>query len=58
MSSNGMYTDITPQNWTQAVESFELYCGFMHMYYWKFDLFFIYVTPLLPFFKEIFLVLG
>ena len=53
-----MYTDITHQNWTQAVESLELYCDFMHMHYWKLNLFFIYVTPLLPFFKEIFLVLG
>ena len=40
MSSNGIYTDITPDNWAQAVESFELNYDFMHMYYWKFDLFF------------------
>ena len=40
MSSNGVYTDITPNNWAQAVESFELNYYLMHMYYWKFDLFF------------------
>ena len=40
MSSNVAYTDITPHNWTQAVESFELNYDFMHMYYWKFNLHF------------------
>ena len=50
VSINGAYTDITPHNWAQAVESFELNYDFMHMYYWKFDLFFKYVIPLVPFF--------
>ena len=58
MSSNGEYTDITPHNWAQAVESLELNYEFMHMCYWKFDLFFKYVTPLLPFFIKTFLALG
>ena len=49
MSSNDVYTEIIPKNWAQAVESCELNYVFMHMYYWKFDLFFKYVTPLLPF---------
>ena len=40
MSSNVVYTDITPHNWTQAVESFELNYDFMHIYYWKFNLHF------------------
>ena len=57
MSSNGVYTDITRHNWAQAGESFELNYDYMHMYYWKFDLFLKYVTPLL-FFKGIFLDLG
>ena len=33
MSSNGVYNDITPDNWAQAVESFELNYDFMHMHY-------------------------
>ena len=33
MSSNGIYTHITPHNWAQAVEIFELNYDFMHMYY-------------------------
>ena len=54
MSSNGVYTDIThPHNWAQAVESFELNYDFMHMYYWKFDLFLEYITP-----QRYFLALG
>ena len=32
--------------------TFELNYDFMHMYYWKFDLFFKYVTPLLLFFSR------
>ena len=40
MSSNDVYTDITPHNLPEAVESFELNYDFMHMYYWKTDLFF------------------
>ena len=39
-----MYTDITPHNWAQAVESFELNYDCMHMYYWKFHLFVKYVN--------------
>ena len=30
--------------------TFELNYDFMHMYYWKFDLFLKYITPLLLFF--------
>ena len=33
MSSNDLYTDITPDNWAQAVERFELNYDFMHMCY-------------------------
>ena len=33
MSRNGVYTDITPRNWSQAVEGFELNYDFMHTYY-------------------------
>ena len=33
-------TDTTFDNWAQAVESFELNYDTMHMYSWKFDLFF------------------
>ena len=40
MSSNGVYTDVTPHYWTQAVESFGLKYDFMHMHCWKFNLFF------------------
>ena len=40
MSSNDLCTDITRDNWAQAVESFELNYDSMHMCYWKFDLFF------------------
>ena len=40
-----MYYYYTPHNWAQAVQSFELNYDFMHMYYWKFDLFFEYITP-------------
>ena len=40
MFSNGVYTDVTTDNWARAVESFELNYDFLHMYYWKFDLFF------------------
>ena len=40
MLSNVVYTDITPHNWAQAVENFELDYNFMHMSYWKFDFFF------------------
>ena len=54
MSSNGVYTlYYTPHNWAQAVQSFELNHDLMHMYYWKFDLFFEYITP-----QRHFLALG
>ena len=53
MSSNDVYT--TTKNLAQAVESFELKYAFMQMHYWKLNLFFKYVTPLLPFvLKEFF----
>ena len=39
MSRNSVYTDIKPHNWAQGVESFKLKYDFMHMHYWKFDLF-------------------
>ena len=39
MSSNGVYSDITPNCWAQAVESFELNFEFMHIYCCKFYLF-------------------
>ena len=35
-----VYGDTTSHNWAQAVGSFELNYDFMHMYYWKFNLFF------------------
>ena len=40
-----MYYYYTPHNWAQAVQSFELNYDLLHMCYWKFDLFFEYITP-------------
>ena len=38
--SNGVYTDITPQSWAKVVENVELNYEIMHMYQWKFYLYF------------------